>query len=59
MIWLQGQDSRSYDTTFAILDGAAEIADAEARISAIARQPQDDFPKPSGRFRPLTGRGPR
>ena len=57
MIWLQGQDSRSYDTTFRILDRAAEIGEAEARIVAIARQPQDHFPKPSGRFRPLTGRG--
>ncbi|MBI1172367.1 DUF4432 family protein [bacterium] len=59
MIWLQGQEDRRYDTTFAILDGAAAIAASEARIRAIARQPQDDYPAPSGRFRPLTGRGPK
>ena len=57
MIWLQGQDSRNYDATFRILDGAAAIAAAQARITAIARQPQEDFPKPSGRFLPLAGRG--
>ncbi len=56
MIWLQGQGSRSYDARFRILDGAAAIAAAEARITAIARQPVEDYPEPSGRFRPLTGR---
>ncbi len=59
MIWLQGQESRHYDSTFRILDGADQIAEAEARITAIARQPQDDYPQPSGQFRPLTGRGTR
>ena len=58
MIWLHGQESRPYDTTFRILDGAAEIAASEARIGAIATQPPEDFPKPTGRFRPLTGRQP-
>ena len=57
MIWLQGQDSRSYSTTFRVLDGAAAIAATQARIHAIARQPQNDFPHPSGHFRPLSGRG--
>ena len=57
MIWLQGQDSRSYDARFRILDGTSAIAGAEARIRAIAQQPQDDCPAPSGQFRPLTGRG--
>lgn len=59
MIWLQGQDSRSYDTRFRILDGAAAIAATASRISAIARQPTDDYPAPSGHFRPLTGRAPK
>ena len=57
MIWLQAQGSRDYATTFRILDGTAAIAAAAARIQAIARQPQDDYPHPSGQFRPLTGRG--
>jgi len=56
MIWLGARESRSYDSSFTILDGAAEIAACEARIAAIARQPTEDFPQPSGRFRPLTGR---
>ena len=57
MIWLQGQDSRRYDARFSILDGATAIAASAARIAAIARQPADDYPDPSGRFRPLAGRG--
>lgn len=57
MIWLQGQQSRCYDSRFRILDGAAEIAASEARIRAIAQQPLDDFPEPSGKFRDLAGRG--
>ena len=56
MIWLGPRESRCYDSRFRILDGAAEIAGCAARIAAIARQPEDDFPQPSGRFRPLTGR---
>ena len=59
MIWLGARDSRSYDSRFRILDGAAEIAECGARIAAIARQPQDDFPQPSGQFRPLAGRSTR
>lgn len=56
MIWLQGQDARSYDSRFRILDGAASIADSAARIRAISPQPADDFPEPSGRYLSLTGR---
>ena len=56
MIWLQGQECRTYDTRFHILDGVAEIAEAEARITKIAQSPQEAYPQPSGLFRPLTGR---
>lgn len=56
MIWLQGQDSRRYDSRFTILDGAQALAASEARIRAIAVQPAGDYPAPSGLFRPLTGR---
>ena len=53
MIWLGAQDAREYQATFRVLDGAQAIAEAEARITAIAAQPDHDFPEPSGRFRPL------
>ncbi len=53
MIWLEHGEERRYDATFRVLDGPAAIAEAEARIQAIARQPDADFPEPSGRFAPL------
>jgi hypothetical protein len=56
MIWLEHGDSRSYEMTMRVLDGAAEIAAAERRIAAIARQPEEDFPPPSGNFPVLSGR---
>jgi hypothetical protein len=56
MIWLEHGDSRSYNATFRVLNGSAAIAQAEERIAAIARQPEDDFPTPSGRFPILGGR---
>ena len=56
MIWLEHGESRSYDMTMRVLDGPAEIAAAERRITAIARQPEDDFPPPSGNFPALAGR---
>jgi Domain of unknown function (DUF4432) len=56
MIWLSAGEVRDYATDIAVLDGAAAIAATEARIAAIARQPEADFPEPSGNFRPLAGR---
>jgi hypothetical protein len=56
MIWLEHDESRSYQASFRILDGADEIAAAERKITAIMRQPQEDFPIPSGRFPALGGR---
>jgi hypothetical protein len=50
MIWLAAQDSRQYDTRFEVLVGAAQIAAMTTRIAAIARQPTDDYPTPSGVF---------
>lgn len=58
MIWLGPSEERAYVARFRILDGSASIAEAEARIRAAARQPDDDFPEPSGRFPILTGRQP-
>ncbi len=56
MIWLRAGEERHYDARFTVLDGAVALAEAEARIRAIAVQPDDPYPRPSGQFRPLTGR---
>jgi Domain of unknown function (DUF4432) len=53
MIWLEAGEERHYDTSFRVLDGANEIARAEARISGIAKQPDHDYPPPSKNFAPL------
>lgn len=58
MIWLAAGEERRYDSRFTVLDGAGALAEAEARIRAIAAQPDDPYPTPSGHFRPLTARGP-
>ena len=56
LIWLEHGQEKSYTTRFAVLDGAAAIAAEEARIRAIAAQPDEDYPEPSGRFAPIGGR---
>ena len=56
MICLDHDESRSYEVMLRVLDGAEEIATAEARVTSIARQPSDGFPQPSGRFPTLGGR---
>ncbi len=53
LIWLEHGDARDYASRFVVLDGAAAIAAAEARITAIAVQPDADYPVPSGRFPPI------
>lgn len=55
MIWLEHGEGRDYTATFRVLDGKAAITDAEARIAAAARQPEDDYPEPTGRFPALGG----
>ena len=55
MIWLEHGEGRFYDTVLSVLDGAREIEAAERRIRAIAAQPDDDYPTPSGAFTPLGG----
>ena len=59
MIWLAHGDERRYDTKFRVLQGKTELAEAKARISAIARQPEDEYPEPSNSFVPLQGPGRR
>lgn len=53
LIWLEAGEQRDYATRFTVLDSAADIASTEAEITAIARQPEIDYPKPSGNFLPL------
>ena len=55
MIWLGHDEGRDYAATFRVLDGAGAIAAAEARIAAAARQPEEEFPEPTGRFPALAG----
>lgn len=56
LMWLEHGDERRYDTRLRVLGDAAAIATSEARIRAIARQPDEDYPQPSGRFVALEGR---
>jgi hypothetical protein len=56
MIWLEHGEERRYDTLLRILSGAAEIAETERRIASIARQPDSDYPTPSGNHLPIGGR---
>ena len=56
MTWLMHGDERRYDTTFTVLPDADAIAGAEARIAAIAVQPETDYPAPSGNHLPIGGR---
>lgn len=53
MIWLNHGQSRCYNLRFCVLDGPDQIARAETRIAAIAHQPAEDFPQPTGQFAPL------
>jgi hypothetical protein len=56
LIWLEPGATRRYDTSFIVLDGAAEIARCEAAIRAIGPQPDTDYPEPSFTYRPLGAR---
>ncbi len=56
LIWLEHGEERLYETALTVLDGTAAIAAAEARIRAIASQPDEDYPAPSGDFAAIPGR---
>lgn len=56
MIWLEHDETRRYTSSFRVLDGVDELADAERRIAAIAVQPAEDYPRPSGHFASIGGR---
>lgn len=55
LIWLEHGEERRYDVVFRVLTNADEIADAESRIISIQRQPDEDYPEPSGNHVSLTG----
>lgn len=57
MIWLGAGEQRHYNTCFTVLNGTEQVSQAKSRISAIVRQPQSDYPQPSGRFAPLHAAG--
>ncbi|MDP5278975.1 aldose 1-epimerase family protein [Sphingomonas sp. DG1-23] len=57
LIWLEHGDERRYDTVLRILPDAAAVADAVARIERVARQPEEEYPQPSGNFPAIPGRG--
>jgi hypothetical protein len=48
LIWLEHGEEKEYDATFRVLAGAGEIAASEKRIAGLARQPDEDYPNPSG-----------
>lgn len=56
MIWLEHDERRTYDVVFRVLDGPERIGATQKRIRAIASQPEEDYPTPSGRFVKLAGR---
>lgn len=56
MIWLEHGQCRSYGARLKVLVDAGEIAASEAAITTTQAQPAEPFPKPSGHFRPITGR---
>lgn len=55
LIWLEHGDERRYDSVFRIRPDAAAVNETTARIAAVAGQPDEDYPEPSGRFAPITG----
>lgn len=50
LIWLEHGDERCYDTVLRILPDAAAVSGAVARIERVARQPDEEYPQPTGNF---------
>lgn len=50
LIELAPGESRIYSSTLSVVQGAEAIAALEARIAAIAAQPAEDYPEPTGDF---------
>jgi hypothetical protein len=56
LIWLEHGEARRYDTRFRIHDGKAAISTLEQRLAGLTPQPVDEYPEPSGVYRPISGR---
>jgi hypothetical protein len=56
LIWLEHGDERRYDTVLRILPDATAVSDAVARIERVARQPDGEYPQPTGNFPAIPGR---
>jgi len=56
LIWLEHGEERRYDTVFRIHDGQSAVSALEQRISAVAAQPAEEYPAPTGNHRPIAGR---
>lgn len=56
LIWLHHGDERHYDIRFRVLTDRQEIINCEKRITAVATQPDENFPVPSGKFPVIGGR---
>lgn len=56
LIQLEHGDERRYDAVFRILPDAAAVTDAVRRIEGAARQPEDEYPAPSGVYPAIGGR---
>ncbi|PQZ84800.1 MULTISPECIES: aldose 1-epimerase family protein [unclassified Brevundimonas] len=56
LIQLEHGEERRYDSVFRILPDATAVAGAVARIEGVQRQPQDEYPEPSGVYPPIGGR---
>ncbi len=55
LIQLEHREERRYDSVFRILPNGEAVADAVRRIEAVARQPDDEYPAPSGVYPPIGG----
>jgi len=53
LIWLEHGEERRYDSVFRILPDADAVAEAVRRIEGVAKQPNDEYPAPSGVFPPI------
>ncbi len=56
LIELEHGEERRYGTVLRVLPDAHAVAAAVDRIERVARQPQEEYPQPSGHF-PAIGRG--
>jgi len=55
LIWLEHGEERQYDTMLRIPPTSAAVTDAVARIEAVQRQPDANYPQPTGNFPDIAG----